>query len=158
MNTLKISKNSRRSGTTFYKITEDQLLKFYDKIDNQILRFIVSNNGFDAFNVDLMYGSKLINRVLYLCVTDGRDIEVKGKMVDPESALDDYGISGVSDYVEDGTDDIIQRYITFYELNLTKDFDLNKVAYDIISGNYADFTQVVKDAEELDLLSENSYL
>lgn len=147
---MKISKNSNGFGTTYYKITENQLLKYFDKSKNQIVRFLVSNNGFDAFNLDLLYGSRIVDDVLYLCVTDGREIEINGNEADPESAIDDYGISGIQKYIKNVTDDIMGRYLTDYEL--TTDYDLNELAFDIISGKYADFTQVVKDAEELDIL------
>lgn len=139
------------SGTTFYTITEDQLLKHYDKAENLIVRNVVSDEGFKAFDLDSMYGSKIIDDTLYLCVTDGMEITVNGNEVDPEFALEDYSISDLSKYIKEGDDTIINRYVSEYEL---KDIDLNKVAIDILDGGAVTFTDVVKYAADLDLLDD----
>ena len=136
-------------STVFYTITESQLLKHYDADDNYIVRYIVSENGFDAFEIDNMYGSKLIGDILYLCVTDGNDIIVNGEEIFPEDALDMYDISALSAYIQPGDDDVIDRYVSTYEL---KPIDINDVAPDILDQGAVDFTEVVEWAKELDLL------
>lgn len=139
------------AGTTFYTINESDLLKYYDKSNNPILRYVVSENGFKAFDIDDLYGSRLIGDTLYLCVTDGNDITVRGEDVFPEDALEDYDISDLSGYIEDGNDKIIGRYLTAYEL---KPFDLNDVAYELMKGGTATFTDILTWANELDLLDD----
>ena len=135
--------------TTFYTITESQLLKHYDSNDNGILRFVVSENGFNAFDIDRLYGSKIIGDVLYLCVTDGHDIIVNGEETYPEDALDMYDISALSAYIQEGDDKIIDRYVSEYEL---KPIDINDVALDLLDGGAVDFTDVVEWAKDLDLI------
>lgn len=137
------------SGTTFYYITEDDLLKFYDKNDNGILRFIVDRDGFDAFDLDKLYGSQLFGDILYLCVTDGNEIMVDGELVAPEEVLDIYTPEDISEYEKHANDGIIRRYLSEYEM---KEVDLDDVAFDMINDGYADFTEVVKWADELDWL------
>lgn len=137
--------------TKFYTITESQLLKHYDKNKNGILRFVVSENGFNAFDIEKMYGSKIIGDILYLCVTDGYEIDVNGEMIEPEFALDMFDISALSAYIVDGDDKIIDRYVSEYEL---KPIDLNDVALDILDGGAVDFTDIVEWANDLDLLDD----
>ena len=137
------------SGTTFYYITEDDLLKFYDKSDNCILRYIVENEGFDAFDLEKLYGSELFGDIFYLCVTDGNEIMIDGEMVAPEEVLAMYAPEDISEYEKHGNDGIIRRYLSEYEM---KEVDLDDVAFDMINDGYADFTEIVKCAVELDWL------
>ena len=135
------------SGTVFYEITESDLLKFYDKSDNGIMRFIVDRDGFDAFDLEQLYGSELFDdHLLYLCVTDGADIEINGEDVFPEEALAKYTPDDLFAYIKPGNDGIIRRYLSEYEL---KTYDINDVAFDMIHDGYPDFTEIVKWAEEL---------
>lgn len=136
-------------STIFYTITESQLLKHYDNDENGIVRYVVSEEGFNAFDLDRMYGSQVIGDVLYLCVTDFQDIEVNGEKIYPEDALDMYDVSALSAYIQDGDDKIIDRYLSKYEL---RPIDVNSVALDILDGGATDFTDVVEWAKDLDLI------
>lgn len=142
---------AEQAGTTFYTITESDLLKHYDESDNPILRYVVSENGFNAFNIEDLYGSKLVNDTLYLCVTDGDDITVNGEDVYPEDALEDYDTSELAGYIKEGNDDIINRYLSTYEL---KPINLNDVAAELMKGGAAKFTDILSWANELDLLDD----
>ena len=151
---MKIYKNNdaklpENTGTTFYKVTEDQLLKYYDKDKNPIARYIVSENGFNAFDLDLMYGSEVIGDALYYCDTDGFDIEVNGQEVAPEDALDKFGVDALTTYIKDADTDFIKRHLSSYEF---KPVNLDKVAADILDDGSITFTEMVKFAYDLDLI------
>ena len=134
------------SGTTYYYITEDQLLKFYDKSDNVIMRYLVSENGFDAFYIEGVPGYAMFDDILYICDTDGADIMVNGKSIDPERALMKYTPDDLSEYEERGTDSIIKRYLSEYEL---AEFDPNEVVLSMLDTGFADFKEIVKSAKDL---------
>lgn len=140
-------------GTTFYKITEDQLKKFYEDDKNIALRYIVESKGFDAFNTDEMYGSYYSpsEDAFYYCETDGHYISVNGNdEVDPESAMEDYSIEDLYEYIEDGTDDEIRKYFSEYEL---ADIDADDVGTSLVEDGYT-FKEALEALDKLDALDD----
>lgn len=144
-------KSAESFGTTFYRITEDQLKDFYDTNKNVVLRYIVEKLGFNAFTIDNMWGSYYdeADDTFYYCKTDGKEIIVDGEEVDPEFALEEFGPEDLGEYIQDGTDTEIKSFFTEYELS--DNIDINDIAYDLISDGY-DFTQVLEEMNKLDLL------
>ena len=137
-------------GTTFYKVTESQLKDALNnsKDVNLWVKAVVDRDGFRALNFkSSLFGSKVIGNTLYLCKTDGSDIEVNGKSVDPETALDQVSLSALSDYIDDADDDIICKSITEYELDFK---DIEKLAIELLRENYA-FNELYDAATEIGL-------
>ena len=138
------------AGTTFYKITINQLIETFTEV-NVWIRKSFQELGFDAIDFEHnLFGSKVIsNDVMYLCVTDGADIEIRSKgktsMENPEYALDYYNPEyELASYVQDATPEIISEHITEYEIS-TPMFD--KWAIDLIKEGYT-FTDLMTSAQE----------
>lgn len=139
-------------GTTFYKISPEDVDRVFNKKDtNMILKEAFKTYGWEALDIDRMWGSIIDGDYLYLCVTDGYDIEVNGEEVDPESALEMYGVDACSDYVQDGNEDIISSHITEYEIG---DVDIDEIALSLLQSGYH-FSTIVLDAEELGLINND---
>lgn len=136
-------KSAKNVGTTFYSVTADDIIEAYgDSTLNVWIRQAFVERGLDAIDYDNnLYGSKVIDDVLYICDTDGRDIEVNGNPTDPEDALDEYVVDELSEYIEPASAEIIRRYITEYEL---KDPDFEGWAIDLLRDGY-DFSKLVTD-------------
>ena len=131
--------------TVFYKVTLASAINAL--IDQNI--WLYCSFIYDEFNcldIDNMYGSKVIDSTLYLCVTDGEDILVKGASTNPEDALEKYSIEDLSSYIEDATPEIIRNYIDEYAIK--------KPQYDkwvpIILSNGYKFTDIVNDYIKLE--------
>ena len=139
---------AKSSGTVFYKITMKELLKLMKSEDcNVWIMKSFEELGWDAIDFESnLFGSKVIDDVLYLCVSDGYDIDVDGELYDPESVLDDLGEDGINNYIQKPTKEVVTRYITEYEVN-TPDFD--GWAADLLSDGYS-FEDLVRDYHEFD--------
>jgi hypothetical protein len=139
-----VTKTSRK-GTTFYKATLDEVKSaFKEKGANLWLLESFEKLGWDAIDFDNnLFGSRVIDDVLYICVTDGYEIEVNGRKEDPEEVLDYYGDSELADYIEDATDKIILKYITEYEIHSP---DFNGWAADLLKDY--EFIDLVDTAKE----------
>ena len=137
---------ARKTGTTFYVITKDAMKKAFDADDvNVWLKAALDGDGFDAIDFDHnLFGSKVIDDTLYLCITDGRDIIIDGKSVDPEKALDKYTPEQLPDFTSKATDKLIRRYITEYEI-CTLNFD--EIAVDLLRAGTS-FERLADDYEE----------
>lgn len=144
-----VIKDAINDGTRFYAVSEDQLKDAFRTESNNIIRYIINRDGVNAFDLDrALFGSAVFDDVLYICDTDGKQILVNGKEIDPEDALDTYGVEELEDYIEDADDKIIKRKLTFYEL---KHMNLDNLAKEMIENNFG-FTELVRNAEELGLL------
>lgn len=152
---MNIKKNQKitgatETGTTFIMITLDQFLDAMDDESVNIwIRAYVADKGFGVIDfVRNLYGSAVIDDVLYLCKTDLQDIVVNGELVDPESALDNYSIYDLSPYIDvDGSlsPEEIRKEITYYEMN---PINWDDYADDIV--NMHGFVNAVKAAYDLD--------
>lgn len=136
------------NGTTFYRLTDDDIQNYHKDNYNLITTYIRYNYGVGAFDLEKMYGSALIDGDLYICVTDGNYIYVNGEPTDPETALEDFDLDDLSEYIEPATDEIISRYATEYEF---KPIDIDEIALELMRAGHH-FTEIVKDAYDLDLL------
>lgn len=135
-------------GTTFYQVSLKELQDFLKDSDaNMWMQKAFEEDGFDAIEFKYnLFGSQVIDGFLYLCITDGYDIVVNGKEVDPETALDYYNPeTELSDYVKPATEDIILNNITEYEL---KPIDFDRWAAELLE-DYS-FVDLVNAAKEID--------
>ena len=131
------------SGTTFYKMTRKQFEDAFEKENLWIQEIIKRSKDFDCL-VD-MFGSEEIDGDYYICVTDGREIEVNGEMVDPETALQEYSLSDLSGYIKDATKKVILDSIGVPE-NF-KDPDVKKWVVDMLYDGI-DFYRLAEDYME----------
>ena len=139
---------AKNSGTTFYATTAEDIIKAYDDNSSNIwVRQAFIEEGLDAIDYDNnLFGSVVIGDTLYICVTDGKEIEVNGTLVDPETALTDYTPDDLSEYTKNASADIIKRYITEYEI---KSPDFDKWAIDMLNDGVS-FSDLVADYEDFD--------
>lgn len=148
-----ISAATQPTRTTFYKTElKDAIRVLSDNSENPWLIAALNKLGWGAINFKTsLFGSKVFSKTLYICETDGSDILVNNKSVDPESALEDYDISDLGDYIQPATDEIILRYITTYEIK-TPDFD--KWAPELLETSGYTFTDLSSAATEFDEFSD----
>lgn len=128
------------SGTMFYAIDSDVfseiILNTADESINIWQKYLIRAKGLGAVDINHMYGSKIIDDTLYICVTDGEDVEIDEDMIDPEEVLDTYTIEAVSD-------SHLLRVITDTDVDLLE----NLIEY--IAFNDPDFNKEIEDALEL---------
>ena len=113
------------------------------------MQYVINEYGWDALDFKHnLFGSEIIDDVLYICKTDGYEIQINGEDVEPEFALEDYSVEELSAYIDDADDDIITNSITTYEL---KPIDLDEVSLRLLElGN--SFIDVVKAAQDADII------
>lgn len=135
------------SKTKFYSASLDDVLKAYDNPDKNCWVYAsLKEYGWDCIDFDNnLFGSAVVDDILYICVTDGKDIRVMDSWVDPEYALEDYVIDVLQDYIIPATDKIITRYISSYEI-FKPDFD--KLAPSLIKER--EFLDMVRDMEDFE--------
>lgn len=140
------TKTATNSGTTFYYATIGDIIKAFESDDSNIwIQKAFTELEWDAIDLDNhLFGSQIVGDNLYICVTDGYDIEIDGNLVNPEEALELYTPDTLDDYIKPATDKIIHKYITEYELN-TPDFD--KWAVDLLEDN-VEFSRLVRDYQD----------
>lgn len=139
---------AKTPGTTFYRCSLKEIKDALSDDDSNIwVMKSIDELGYDAIDFEKnLFGSEIIDDDLYICVTDGYDIDVSGEFVNPEDVLSSYDTSEISEYIKPATADIIQKYITQYEI-YAPEFD--KWAPDLLKRGYT-FSELVKDAQEFD--------
>lgn len=137
-------------GTTYYRASLDDVIDVVSKDKSEtVLTFLLNSIGFSCLNIDTMYGSFIDDDDIYICVTDGQPISVKGKEIEPENPLpSNISVDDISSYVADATDDVIKSNISYYEL---AEFDVEDVAIQMLEDGYS-FNDVVKGMNELPFL------
>lgn len=144
--TKQSSNSQSSSGTTFFKISLPDLIKMLKDNDGNILMVGgLESEGWRTIDFDRsLFGSLVIDEVLYLCKTDGRFIEVAGEEVDPEYALEECDLTDLAEYIKPATFSDIQLEITPYEV--TK-FDINEVAKQLLDDGVSlkDITRAAED-------------
>lgn len=137
-------------GTVFYRVTEDAVKEaFHSDKGNIWMAAEFEINSWNCIDADKsLFGSVVIDDVLYLCVTDGQDISVAGDVVDPESALEDYDLEALTSYIQDADESIILKYITEYEIKFE---DIDNTAIYLLNEDIS-FVEIVKAAEEIGLI------
>lgn len=140
------------SGTTFYRVSLEQLTDAFVSDNNSNLWMIYSIRefGFDAIKIKDIWGSEVVDDVLYLCKTDGQPLIINDVEVDPESALEDVPLQDLEEYIKDSTPEIIRKMITDYEFNFQ---DIDDLALKMLEDGHS-FLEIAKDAQEVDLLDK----
>lgn len=132
-------------GTTYYKATIDDVVDAIQDGSNLFVYYAMLALGFEAIDLDHhLFGSYIDGNNIYFCDTDGEDIEVQGKLFNPEDAMEEFGPEALESYIQDATPEIIRRFITPYELN----FDIDEGAYWLMKDGFG-FTEIVKAYEDL---------
>lgn len=136
-------------GTKFYAATINDLIgAFSGDKDNVWIKAAFEEDGFDAINFkNSLLGSKVIDETLYICETDGMQVDIDNYEYDPEKILDEVDVSDIEDMIETADDDIIHKYISEYELN-TPDFD--KLGVKLLNDGVK-FKDLVSGYEEFDI-------
>lgn len=139
------------AGTQFYRITTQMLVNNspYYKDNCWAVEMLESLPLDRVLKVESLWGSKVIDDVLYFCKTDGEELEIGGEFVDPEDALETFNLSALSKYIVDKVPKEIYREITDSDLNIGA-IDVDNMAIDLINAN--DFRMVVNDARDLGIL------
>lgn len=108
---------AERFSTTFYVASLDDVINaLRDKDANVWLINELEDRGFEAIDFSKIPGSAVIDNNVVICDTDGYAIQIGEDEVDPETAVEDYGLEALSAYVQEATPDVINRFITAYEL------------------------------------------
>lgn len=141
-------------GTSYYKISLEDIIKSIDSNRvNLFLKYAMNMYGLSAINLDTLFGSKIIDNTLYLCVTNGQDIEVNGDLVDPENALENYTLEDLDTYISEASDRCILSHITIYELKLDifkEEGTLSELIINMLESGEK-FQNIVKDYENLNI-------
>lgn len=142
-----IAKKIDELGTIFYKLTLDMVLDYFSgSKENCWIWKSFDELGWDCLDLSKnLIGSRVIGDDFYLCITDGENIMVGDSEVVSESALEEYDIEDLQEYILPGDKGIIRRYITEDEI-YTPYFD--KWAGEMIEKDGYDFTEMVKFANE----------
>ena len=136
-------------GTTYYKITLDEAKSAYED-ENSIVFGALNLYGWEAINVyRYLIGSEIVDNVLYLCVTDGNEIESDGELLDPEEAMAAVGPDYLQSYIASATPEIIIKQLTPYDLS--DDVDIDEVVLNLLEDGYS-FYDIVKDAADAQLI------
>lgn len=144
--------------TTYYKVKIEDAKRFF-KTDGANL---ILQKAFELFNWDIfdmehtMFGSRVIDNVLYICSTDGEPLYIDHEEVDPEYALDRFAwdIDLLDDYIRPATAEVVRMHLSEYELNIDFIIDeLDTIAMDLLKhGEH--FADVAIAAKDLGLLDE----
>ena len=103
------------SGTTFYRITLDDVIKHFSKeSENAFMMKSFEKLGWKALDFHRHLDD------LFLCVTDGKKIRYNDKFISPDKLPKDIDLDELDSYIAIGTDAVIHRYITPYEVKQPK--------------------------------------
>lgn len=146
---MKITKSSKQlatnygEGTVFYAVSLDAAIDAFKTDGNLFLAAELETNRWNHLDLEHnLYGSGIIENVLYICVTDGHTINIADSDdgVDPEDLIDTYGADFV-DYapVADPDSSTIRKYLSAYEFT---DLPINHLGYQLVDRN--NFEEVVE--------------
>ena len=146
---------SEMTRSNIYRISQNKAIikiKFMISpyhIENVFLKYTALYDGFDALDLDLMYGTRVIDDTLYICSSDGKAIQVGNEEVDPEFALDNYTPDELHAYMEDVTDKILVSHTTAndFDKDLLKE-NLNDAAIEALQ-DFVDFPKLIEDYNEI---------
>ena len=138
-------------GTTYHRITLDDCVKLLqkDKANVWLLQRLESV-GWEAIDLkNALFGSDVIDDVLYICCTDGKDIQVGDSLVDPEIALRGYSPEELRSYIVDADDKIVKLYVTEFAL---VEFDIDESAEQLLKEGKS-FIDLMEAAQNLPQLN-----
>ena len=135
----------------FRMITPDAFIDAFKESSNNVwLAAYIEDQVFDVLDLERnLFGSKVIDGILYYCEHNLDEIEINGEVIDVEDALDNYSVEELSNYIDVenpmSADEILSTFI-YYEMY---PIDWNDYAEDLIKEN--SFIKVVSDAYALDV-------
>lgn len=136
-------------GTTYYRITMEEAKDAYND-ENSIVFGALTLYGWKAIDVyRYLVGSDIVDDVLYLCVTDGIEIEADDELLDPEEAMAAVGPDYLEAYIKSATAEIILKHLTPYDL--ADDIDIDEIVLYLLEAGYT-FYDIVKDAADARLI------
>ena len=143
--------------TAYYELSLDTLLDNAMENKKLFLYAALLTRGIAAIDVDHhLWGSvaDIDDDMLYLCVTDGYEIEIDGEFYDPEEVLQKvyYGQldpEAIEPFLQKPDDTIINRYINF-DVIKSQDADINNLADVLMQEGYV-FTEIVKSLDDEDI-------
>jgi hypothetical protein len=138
------------AGTSWYPVTAEEFKDYVeDNIENVFLKYTANYDNFEALDLDLMYGTRIVDDVLYICSSDGKDIRVGDEEVNPEFALDEYTPDELSAYMEDVTDKVLESHTTVndFDKDLLKE-NLDNAAIEALQ-NGIDFSELIDYYDEI---------
>lgn len=140
-------KSAQDFPTIFYRVTIDQAKEAIEDSDlNIFLKAAFDYYEWQCLDIEHgLHGSEVNNNILYLCDTNGDDILVDGREVDPISALDYYDIDELANYVKDATPNII---VDFLNEDTITEFDVDVIGTKLIEDG-TPFTVAVEAYNEL---------
>lgn len=110
--------SATNSGTTYYKADLNDVKKIVDGNSNLFVIYSIFEHGFDDIQIDQMPGSYIDGDTIYVCFTNGQDININGEDVDPENAIEEFGLEALSAFVQDAPEDIIISELSPYVFDL----------------------------------------
>lgn len=138
----------RNPKTTFYKATLDEVDDALKK-ENLWIQKSFKESGFECIDTEKgLFGTRVIDDVLYICDTNGEDIMVNGDEVDPEKALDNYDLADLSAYIKDATPAVIRKNIDEYTIRKPRTSEFNDWAKSMLRDG-EDFESIAKDYMEI---------
>lgn len=135
----------------FLMITPDAFIDAFKESSNNVwLAAYIEDQVFDVLDLERnLFGSKVIDGILYYCEHNLDEIEINGEAIDAEDALDNYSVEELSSYIDVenpmSADEILSTF-TYYEMY---PIDWDDYAEDLIKEN--SFIKVVSDAYALDV-------
>lgn len=141
----------RSSGTAYYKVELEDAIKMLQKNkSNMWLIQRLEADGWDAIDFkQSLFGSYVDGSVLYICVTDGSDIQVGEDSVDPEKAMEEYGPDMLASYIIDADDKVVCLRISEYDL---AEFDIDEAA-EVLLHEGKSFVDMMEHATTLPQLT-----
>lgn len=140
------------SGTTFYRVTLEQLTDAFvsDNHSNLWMIYAIREFGFNAIKIKDIWGSGIVDDILYLCKTNGQLLIINDVEINPEYALEEISIEDLAEYIKDSTPEVIRKMITDDEFNFQ---DIDDLALKMLEDDHS-FLEIAKAAQEVYLLDE----
>ena len=146
------------SGTTWYEITAQDILKNATYAKNIWIKYKLENYPLDeCINLYYMDGSKVYDNILYYCDTDYAPILIDGEEVDPIDALDLFDLEDISEYISKNTPPSISGRFTDDDFEFRNN-EIDRL-FEVLISEYP-AKQVIEDGEDLgfDLEYEKEHL
>lgn len=152
---MKISKKPVEAAKRFdtktiiYRAPKEIVQKTLDD-DNMWLGAAFRELGWESINMDELYGSRVIDDVLYILSTDGKYIENGDEDYDPEEILFKLPLEDLSEIILDADSKIIHNRISWYEMQ----FDTDKIGDVLMQDSNYSFSELVKAADEIGIIDK----
>ena len=152
MVSVNAAENDDDRGTIFYSVSlEDAISYLQTEQSNLFLLYAIKSIGWDALDIDQFYGGAVLDNVLYMCDTDGSDIDINGQRVSPDDVLLNYDVADIQDYIEIADSKFVKDHITIYEMKKLDSKSISQYAKDMLNDD-VNFDDVVDDYAAVKLI------